>query len=707
MSPGLVWRCEVKEFEPAKIRNLVLLSHGGVGKTTLAESILFDTKMTTRIGKIEDGSTHLDYSPDEISRKISISLATAYCEYNDHKINILDVPGYADFEGEVMSAVRVADGALLLLRAAVGVEVGTERVWTLAHDRHLPTLIVVNMMDKEHANFQGAIDSFNTKLGGRAVPMEIPIGTAETFSGVIDLISMTARYHHRGDGKEEQKPIPPEMLEEAKASRYKLVEAAAEGDDALMEKFFAEGDLSTEEIEHGLRNSILACTCQPAVCASALHNLGIQELMENIIWFMPSPVDHGPMKATAANGSGEVQCAPGAGEPFAAQVFKTVSEPHVGELSLFRVFSGSIVPGTEVMNTTRNHPEKLGQLFMVTGKERKEVTRIPVGDIGAAVKLKGTATGDTLCARERAVIFPPIEFPSHQMTVAFRAKSKGDEEKVASGLHKLHEEDPTFRMEVDGANRQTLLHGMGELQLDVIVDKLKRKFGVEVELYKPRIPFRETLRAKVEKAYRHKKQTGGRGQFADVSLRLEPMPRGGGYQFVDEIKGGVVPNQYIPAVEKGVNEALLEGILAGYPVVDVKVTLFFGGFHTVDSSEMAFKIASINAFKLGMQEAHPILLEPIVELEVTTPKDYMGDIMGDLSSKRGKILGMEDTGRHEKVKALVPMAELYKYSTHLRSITQGRAHHTFRFSHYEEVPRDQADKLIEEHKKEREAQHAH
>ena len=402
----------MKEFDPAKIRNIVLLSHGGVGKTTLAEAILYDTKMTTRLGRIEDGTTHLDYSPDEIHRKISITLATAYCEYDNHKINLLDVPGYTDFEGEVMSAVRVADGALVLLRAQVGVEVGTERAWDLAHDRHLPTMIVVNMMDKEHSNFQGALDSFNSRLGGKAVPMEIPIGEADKFEGVIDLISMMARYHHRGDGAEEDKPIPEGMLDAAKAARAVLVEAAAEGDDELMEKFFAEGDLSTPEIERGLRESILRCTCQPAVCMSAYHNVGIQELLDNVIRFMPSPVDHGAMAGVKPGTEEEVLCNPDPSEPFAAQVFKTISEPHIGELSLFRVFSGSIEAGKEVWNATRSHGEKLGQIFVVMGKERKEAGKLRAGDIGAAVKLKGTTTGDTLCASGRPVIFPPIEFPT-------------------------------------------------------------------------------------------------------------------------------------------------------------------------------------------------------------------------------------------------------------------------------------------------------
>ncbi|MBI5837981.1 MAG: elongation factor G [Candidatus Eisenbacteria bacterium] len=697
----------MKDYETRNIRNVVLASHGGVGKTTLAEAMLFDTKSTGRMGRIDEGNTHLDYSPDEINRKISISLGVGYCEYKNHKINMIDAPGYADFEGELMSGVRVADGGLLLLRASTGPEVGTERAWQVFQDRRVPTLVVVNMMDKEHANFEGALEAFNKKMDGRAVALELPIGQAETFEGIVDLLSMKARYYHKGDGKEEEKPVPDELKAAADEARTRLVEAAAEGDDALLEKFFAEGDLGPEEIERGLRAAVLGCKCQPAVCTSAYHNQGIQGLLDTIVRLLPSPADREPLKGVKPGTEDEVVCKPDAAEPFAAQVFKTVSEPHVGELSLFRVFSGVIEAGKEVQNTTRNHPEKLGQVFAVLGKERKEVPRLVAGDIGAAVKLKSTATGDTLCARERTVQFPPIDFPATQLTVAFRAKAKGDDEKVAAGLHKLHEEDPTVRMEVDGANRQMLLHGMGEVQLDVVVDKLKRKYGVEMELVKPRIPYKETIRTKVEEHYRHKKQTGGRGQFGDVHLRLEPRPRGAGFEFVDEIKGGVVPNQYIPAVEKGVVEALVEGPLAGYEVVDVRVALFFGGFHTVDSSEMAFKIAGLNAFRNGMLRAQPVLLEPIVELEVHTPKDYMGDIMGDLSSKRGKILGMEETGRHQRIKSLVPMGELYKYSSHLRSLTQGRAHHSFKFSHYEEVPRDQADRLVEEHRKEKEAEHAH
>jgi len=696
----------LREFEPAQIRNVVLASHGGVGKTSLAEAILFDTKASARLGRIDEGNTHLDFSPDEIARKISISLGVGHCEFQNHKVNLLDAPGYADFEGELVSAVRAADGALLLLRASTGPEVGTERAWQVLQDHGLPTLVAVNMMDKEHANFSAAVAGFNERLGGRAVPLELPVGEAESFQGVVDLITMKARIYHKGDGRVEEAPVPAELQAAATEGRGRLVEAAAEGDDALMEKYFAEGDLSPGEIERGLRAAVLGCKCQLAVCTSAYHNQGISGLLDAVVRFLPSPVDRGAMKGVRPGTEDEVLCRPDASEPFAAQVFKTVSEPHVGELSLFRVFSGAVEAGREVHNSTRNHPEKLGQVFLVLGKERREAARIAAGDIGAAVKLKGTATGDSLCARERPVVFPPIDFPEAQITVAFRAKAKGDEEKVASGVQKLREEDPTVRMEVDGANRQMLLHGMGEVQLDVLVDKLKRKYGGEMELVKPRIPYRETIRAKVEEHYRHKKQTGGRGQFGDVHLRLEPLPRGAGFEFADEIKGGVVPNQYIPAVEKGVVEAMTEGILAGYQVVDVRVALFFGGFHTVDSSEMAFKIAALNAFKNGMARAQPVLLEPIVELEVRTPKDYMGDIMGDLSSKRGKILGMEDTPRFQRIKALVPMAELYKYSTHLRSLTQGRAHHSFRFSHYEEVPRDQAERLISEHKAEKEAEQA-
>ena len=694
----------MKDFTTAQIRNVALVAHHGVGKTSLAESMLFLAKATTRLGRIADGSTLLDYAADEVQRQITINLALAQFEWAGHKINLIDTPGYADFVGDVHSALRVADAAILVLRANAGVEVGTEVAWEILRAERTPALVVVNMMDKEHASFMGAVSSLHDRLGLNAVPAQLPIGEAESFRGIVDLIENKA-YTFSGKGmdeKSQEAPIPAEMKAAVEAARAKLMEEAATGDEQLMEKFLGSGTLSVEDIRHGLCERVVQGDLQPVFCCSAYNNQGVKEVLDEVVDVLPSPLDVGPQTGKGANGV-EATLKPDPAQPFAALVFKTLSEQHLGDLSLIRIYSGRVEPGREALNTSRNRAEKLGTLYHLVGKERLECKSASAGDIVAAVKLRETHTGDTLADKARPVTLPAPDFPGPVTAECIRAKNKGDEEKMAQGLSRLHEEDPTLGRHFETSTRETLVHGMGDLQLEVMVDRLKKRFGVEVVLSKPHVPYRETIKGKAQGEYRHKKQTGGRGQFGEVHLRLEPLPRGGGFEFLDEIKGGVVPNQYIPAVEKGVVAGMERGPIAGYPVADVRVALFFGKYHDVDSSEMAFKIAAETCFHQVMLEARPTLLEPIDEIQVRVPGEFLGDVMGDLSSRRGRILKTETDGHYQLIHADVPMAELYKYATHLRSLTQGRGMHAQKFSRYEEVPRELAEKVVAAARAEKEA----
>ena len=694
----------MKDFTTAQIRNVALVAHHGVGKTSLAESMLFLAKATTRLGRIADGSTLLDYAADEVQRQITINLALAQFEWAGHKINLIDTPGYADFVGDVHSALRVADAAILVLRANAGVEVGTEVAWEILRAERTPALVVVNMMDKEHASFMGAVSSLHDRLGLNAVPAQLPIGEAESFHGIVDLIENKA-YTFSGKGmdeKSQEAPIPAEMKAAVEAARAKLMEEAATGDEQLMEKFLGSGTLSVEDIRHGLCERVVQGDLQPVFCCSAYNNQGVKEVLDEVVDVLPSPLDVGPQTGKGANGV-EATLKPDPAQPFAALVFKTLSEQHLGDLSLIRIYSGRVEPGREALNTSRNRAEKLGTLYHLVGKERLECKSASAGDIVAAVKLRETHTGDTLADKARPVTLPAPDFPGPVTAECIRAKNKGDEEKMAQGLSRLHEEDPTLGRHFETSTRETLVHGMGDLQLEVMVDRLKKRFGVEVVLSKPHVPYRETIKGKAQGEYRHKKQTGGRGQFGEVHLRLEPLPRGGGFEFLDEIKGGVVPNQYIPAVEKGVVAGMERGPIAGYPVADVRVALFFGKYHDVDSSEMAFKIAAETCFHQVMLEARPTLLEPIDEIQVRVPGEFLGDVMGDLSSRRGRILKTETDGHYQLIHADVPMAELYKYATHLRSLTQGRGMHAQKFSRYEEVPRELAEKVVAAARAEKEA----
>ena len=629
----------------------------------------------------------------------------AQFEWSGHKINLLDTPGYPDFVGDVHSALRVADAALLLLRANTGVEVGTEVVWEIVKHERTPVLLVVNMMDKEHADFGAAVRSAHDRLGLNAVPTQLPIGQAEKFHGIVDLIENKAfTFQGKGiDEKSQEIPIPDDMKAAVAEARAHLMEEAATADEVLMEKFLSSGDLTVAEIRKGLCERVVQGDLAPAFCCSAYHNHGVKEVLDEVVDVLPSPLDVPPEKGEGAANGQAVTCKPDPAEPTAALVYKTLSEQHLGDLSMIRIYSGKIEPGRELLNTTRGRTEKIGALYNLIGKERTECKGAVAGDIVAAVKLKETHTGDTLSDKARPVKLKGPRFPGHVTAECIRPKTKGDEEKMAQGLNRLHEEDPTFGRHFETSTKETLVFGMGDLQLEVAVDRLKRRFNVEVVLSKPHVPYRETIRAKAQDEYRHKKQTGGRGQFGEVHLRLEPRKRGEGFEFVDEVKGGVVPNQYIPAVEKGVIAGMERGPLAGYPVVDVRAALFFGKYHDVDSSEMAFKIAAEACFHQAMLKASPVLLEPVEEVQVRVPEEYLGDVMGDLSSRRGKIQGTESDGRYQVIRAIVPMAELYKYASHLRSITQGRGIHESKVSHYEDVPRELADKVIAAARAEKEA----
>jgi len=693
----------VKDFKIEQIRNIGVVGHGGVGKTSLVEAMLYSGKITTRLGKVADGTSTSDYTDDEIERKISIGSSLLHLEWKNHKINVVDMPGYQDFIGEVVGGLRVTETALILLSAQSGVEVGTEQVWNIAENYKLARMLFVNRMEKEHANFEKALKEAKEAFGQKVVAIQIPIGEGLNFKGLIDLIKMKALYFDP-DGKYKEDKIPAELEGKAKESQENLMEAVAETDDTLLEKFFEKGELTTEEIIDGLRKGIIAWKIFPLTCGSALENTGITSLLDSVVAYLPSPSDFVQISGKVPDTGKEKLVKISADAPLCAFSFKTVSEPHVGELSFFKVYAGKLQSGVDVYNSTREVSERIGQIYALNGRERREIGIVNAGDIAAIVKLKNTKTGDTFCEKKDPVVLPPVNFPKPVINMGIRPKNRGDEEKLANGFAKLREEDPTFIMEVDPDIRQTIIYGQGELHLDVMIDRLKRRFGVDAELEKPRIPYRETINTKSEAQGKYKRQSGGRGQYGDVWLRLEPLPRSTGFEFVDDIVGGAVPSKYIPAVEKGVVETMAEGFLAGYKVVDCKVTIYDGSYHEVDSSDMAFKIAGSLGFKNAAIKAKPVLLEPIYNLEVIVPEEFMGDVMGDLSSKRGKILGMDREGNFQKIKASAPLAELYKYSTSLRSMTQGRGLHRREFSHYEEVPREIADKLIKEAQQEKEAQ---
>jgi elongation factor G len=688
----------MKSLSPDKIRNIALVAHGDAGKTSLAEAMLFTGGSISRMGNVDDGSSALDFAENEKKRQITINLGLGHATWNGTKINILDCPGYADFYGDVKAGLRVADAAVVVIAAPSGVEVGTELVWQFLDSAEQPRAICVNKMDKEHADFRKSLSEASEVLGARVAPVVIPIGAAEGFKGVVDLIEQKA-YITDGSGKSKKEDVPADMADEVAELRAQLIEAAAESDEELMEKFFGDEELSADEIREGLKAGVAAATIVPAVATAATSCSGVEPLLNLIAGAMPSPADRAEVTGTKPGGEGEVKLPATPDAPFSALVFKTVSEQHVGELSFFRVYSGTVGSGSDVLNSTKGDGERMGTVYALIGRDRKEMESVSAGDIAGVVKLKHTSSGDTLCTKGSPIVLPTVVFPKPVLSEAVKAKAKGDEEKISTGLAKLHEEDPTFTAGYDRVIKQTIVSGLGDLHLDVMLEKLKDKFGVELEREKPRIPYRETVRATATAEGKYKKQTGGRGQFGVAWLRVEPVERGSGLEFVDEVVGGAIPSKFIPAVEKGVKERMESGVLAGYPVVDVKVAVYDGKYHSVDSNENAFKMAGSIGFRLAAAEAKPVLMEPVYEITVTVPDEYLGDVMSDVSSRRGKIRETGQQGRYQVVTALVPLAELYKYSTHLRSITQGRGYFEMEFSHYEETPGDVQAKVVAESEK--------
>lgn len=680
-------------FSTEKLRNVALIGHGASGKTSLGEALLFRTGAIKRRGSVADGNTVSDFDAEEIKRQVSINTAVLPCIWKDHKLNILDTPGYLDFVGEVVGALHSVEGAVSVVCATAGVEVGTELTWERAANLGLAQLIFVNKMDRENANFAKVLDGLQQIFGNKVLPVHLPIGAADTFKGIVDVLKMKA-YVWEGDTPKEA-PVPDELAGQAEAARMALIEAAASTDDELTMKFLEDEPLTEEEIGRGLRAAVQQRSVFPVLVGSAQRSIGLEFLLDALVNWMPAPE---VARIKAVRGEDEVIDPLKADTPgLAVRVFKTWADPYVGRMTMFRVYAGTMRSDSMVYNVTRGREERIGQLYFLRGKEQIPTAEIGPGDIGVVTKLQDTLTGDTLTTRDKPIRLPAIEFPAPTVTMAVRPKEKGDEDKVFSGLNRLLEEDPTLRLQKDPVTVETHLSGMGELHLEVTTSRLERKFGVQVELSVPKVPYKETLRKSARAEYKHKKQTGGRGQYGHVIIEIEPL-YDGEFEFVEKIFGGAVPRQFIPAVEKGIRETMAAGVLAGYPVTGVRVTLLDGSYHSVDSSELAFKIAASMAFKKGFMEASPVLLEPIMNLEVLVPEAFMGDIIADLNKKRGRILGMEPAGKMQRIRAQVPQAEVFRYGIDLRSITQGRGTFTAEFASYEEVPANIAEQVIAEAK---------
>ena len=676
----------MKLYGPDAIRNVAFVGHGASGKTTLVDALAFVSGSSRRHGSIKEGSTLTDTSPDEIERKHSISLGLGYAEWMNTKLNLLDTPGYLDFFGEVICALSVADAAVVVLSGVGGVEVGTEKCWEACDHYHLPRILFVTAMDKEHADFERVFQDVKEHLTPKVLPVEIPVGDGFQFRGIINLFSQTCQLFKPGSkaGEYEETPVPAEYQDAFARYAEQMTEAVAATDDALLEKYLSGESIPREQVVPAMKKAILAGEIVPLFCGSGELQHGVRALLTEMVELFPSPAElKAPVDA-----------------PLAGRVFKTVSDPHVGDVSLFRIFTGTIKNGDDVWNAEHNVIEKLNHVSVQQGKERTEVAELALGDIGSVAKLKDTHTGDTFCRKGYPVRLPPIELPQAEATSAVIVKQRGEEDKLAAGLHKLHEEDPTFHFEYNSELGQTLIHGMGERHFEILLGRLQRKYGVHAELVRPKVPYRETFKGLAEGQGKHKKQTGGRGQYGDAYIRISPLARGAGYEFVDSIVGGVIPNKFIPAVDKGVQEAAQRGPVAGFPCVDFRCECYFGSYHDVDSSEQAFKMAGIIAFRNVTPKARPVLLEPIMNLSVWTPSDRLGDVLADLSPRRAQILNTESDGRLTRINALVPQAELYRYSAALHSITHGRGTHKATFQTYAEVPGDVAAKVAAEHKKE-------
>ncbi len=697
----------MKEYGPDSIRNIAFIGHSGSGKTSLSEILLYTAHEINRIGSVTEGNTVSDYTPNEIEKKISISASLLHLEWNNTKINILDTPGYSDFIGDVKSAMKVIDTAVMVLKSAEGVEVGSEITGQFIDEYGLPSAIIINKVDNEHSTFSETELKAKERLSNGAIIVTFPAAEGVNFKTVIDVLKMKAyTYGDAGSRKVTEEEIPQDLKQKAEAYRTELIEKVAETTEELMNKYFEKGTLSDADLIEGIKLSLTKRNFTPVFAISSAKGVGLNNFLDFASQYFPSPKDKGGEETSYANSDKKVMVKPDpTGEPVLF-VFKTISEPHVGELSLFKVFSGTVRAGMDVVNEANSKSERLSQLSVLNGHNRKEVQQVLAGDLGSVVKLKDTHTNNTLASKNLPVIIKPIEFPEAVIRGAIVPKAKGDEDKIASGLHTLHEEDPSFNVKFDPEISQTIISGQGELQLSLAVKRLKERYGVDVDLVEPRVPFRETIKAKVDEVeYKHKKQSGGRGQYGHVYFKMEPLQRGKGFEFVDAIVGGVVPGRFIPAIEKGIIDTMEKGVISGNKVVDVRATLFDGSYHNVDSDEMSFKLAAAQCFKKGFLAAKPCLLEPIYEVEITVPEEYMGDVLGDISSRRGKILGMDSDGHFQKIKSYVPLAELYKYSSTLRSLTQGRGTHKRKFAYYEEVPKEVEQKIIDEYNKSREEGH--
>ena len=687
----------MKDYCIKNLRNIGLIGHNGTGKTSLAESILYYSKITDRIGKIEEGNTVLDYDPEEKKRQFSISLSIAPVELDNVKINIIDIPGYADFHGECIQGMRAVDVGMIVVSGVSGIKAGTERAWEYCNKIKLPRTIFINKLDRENASFDNVLDSLNQKFGISVVPIQYPIGTEENFKGVINVISNKAKIYNTKTREVEIIDIPKELEEKVQHCKIMIMEAVAETDENLLEKYFSEGILSDEEIYKGLIKGCASGEIAPVMCGSALKVIGIDSLIEDIVECFPSPESAIPQKAVDLNTNKEVFINLTQDKSFSALVFKTIADPFVGKISFFRVITGQASDDMVVVNTNKDKTEKLSHICFMRGKTQIPTQSIIAGDIGAISKLQYTSTGDTLCSPEFKVIYDKMNFPTTVYSMAAIPQAKGDEEKISQALSKLKEEDPVFEVDRDADNAEIIVSGLGETHINIIASKIKSKFGTDIILSLPKIPYKETIKGFSDVQGKHKKQSGGHGQYGDVVIKFEPRDDGGEeLEFVDNVVGGAVPRNFIPAVEKGLRECMQHGVLAGCPVIGLRATLHDGSYHSVDSSEMAFKMAASIAYKKGLEQAKPILLEPIMKIDIIIPNDYMGDVIADINKKRGRVMGMEPEEDKQKVTAEVPLAEIRKYATELRSLTQGRGSFSKEFLRYEEIPEIEVNKIIDE-----------
>ncbi|MDE0424388.1 MAG: elongation factor G [Candidatus Poribacteria bacterium] len=689
----------MKQYRTDEIRNIAIIAHSGAGKTSLVEAMLFNGGAIERMGAVDSGNSVADYAADEIERRTTLNCSVCIAEWEGHKLNLIDTPGAEDFYGDLHSVLRVVDAVIVVVDATTGVEGGTEKVWEVADKYELPRLVFINKMDKENANFEDALASVEEILETRAVPIQLPIGQEDQFAGVVDVIQMAAYLEPDGNKRAAKAEIPAELEAEAEETREALVEVAAESDDELIEKFF-EGELTDEEIQNGLQLGILQNQFTPVLCGAALSNVGVQQLMDVLVTGCPSPVDVGPVASVEAE---EETRDPSSEAPMSAVVFKSIADPFAGQLSFFRVYSGILQGDTQVSNSTRGQVERLGKTVFMNGKDAISTPQVEAGDIGAITKLAATQTGDTLCDRDAQIQLAGVEFPNSVISYAIRPTREGDDEKLMTSLTRMSEEDPVFRIERNDVTKQLLVSGLGDLHLTINRERMKDKFGVETAVFPPKVPYRETIRRNVQSINgRHKRQSGGRGQFGDVWINIAPLQRGEGFEFVNNIVGGSIPRNYIPAVEKGIRERMDRGLLAGYPVVDIQIDLYDGKHHPVDSSDMAFQIAGSMAFAAAAEHANPGLLEPIMNVAITVPEQFMGSIIGDLNGRRGQVMGVEQIGRKQVIQANVPLSEMLRYSIDLKSMTSARGNFTMEFSHYEVAPDDVAQKVIAESKAEAE-----